>query len=201
MKLSQGHHLAYCTNVHRGNNWAETFASLENHVMQVRKISARKIPMPLVCDWVRMQQRNLSQPEILKISSNGWRNKMPMFLPSMDSLTEIFMGNGSKEDVYRPDWTEPERLILHHLAFQIFSALLPLYEGSVKHPTRFVQRISSGDSRNLRYQHLLTCAEKIEDYRSNMDLTSILDWNLNPWAGLKPPRDPCFFNELFEPGR
>ena len=37
MKLSKGHHLAYCTNVHRGNNWAETFASLENDVMQVKK--------------------------------------------------------------------------------------------------------------------------------------------------------------------
>ena len=37
MKLPGGIHLAYCTNVHRGENWAETFAALEKHVMPVRR--------------------------------------------------------------------------------------------------------------------------------------------------------------------
>ena len=37
MKLSNQVHLAYCTNVHRGNSWQETFDSLENYVMKVRE--------------------------------------------------------------------------------------------------------------------------------------------------------------------
>src|SRR5204863_2912794 len=37
MKLRDGIHLAYCTNVHRGENWAETFAALERHVLPVRR--------------------------------------------------------------------------------------------------------------------------------------------------------------------
>ena len=36
MKISNHAHLAYCTNVHRGNSWAETFDSLERYVMKVR---------------------------------------------------------------------------------------------------------------------------------------------------------------------
>ena len=37
MRLAHGIHLAYCTNVHRGGNWTETFASLENDVLRVRQ--------------------------------------------------------------------------------------------------------------------------------------------------------------------
>jgi hypothetical protein len=33
MKLEAGIHLAYCTNVHRGETWAETFATLERHTL------------------------------------------------------------------------------------------------------------------------------------------------------------------------
>ena len=29
MRLAHGIHLAYCTNVHRGGNWAETFATAD----------------------------------------------------------------------------------------------------------------------------------------------------------------------------
>jgi hypothetical protein len=37
MKLEQDIHLAYCTNVHRGNTWEETFRSLETDVLSVRE--------------------------------------------------------------------------------------------------------------------------------------------------------------------
>ena len=36
-EISNQAHLAYCTNVHRGNSWEETFDSLERYVMEVRK--------------------------------------------------------------------------------------------------------------------------------------------------------------------
>ena len=38
MKLNAGIHLAYCTNVHRGETWAETFAALERHVLPLSLI-------------------------------------------------------------------------------------------------------------------------------------------------------------------
>ena len=37
MKLNHGLHLAYCTNVHRGETWAETFDSLKRNTLQVRE--------------------------------------------------------------------------------------------------------------------------------------------------------------------
>src|ERR1700682_6006566 len=37
MKLNHGLHLAYCTNVHRGETWPETFESLKTHTLAVRE--------------------------------------------------------------------------------------------------------------------------------------------------------------------
>ncbi|MGZ8900165.1 MAG: metabolite traffic protein EboE, partial [Limisphaerales bacterium] len=36
MRLKHNIHLAYCTNIHRGQNWAETFDTLEKYVLPVR---------------------------------------------------------------------------------------------------------------------------------------------------------------------
>jgi len=37
MKLNHGLHLAYCTNIHRGEDWAETFDALQTHTLAVRR--------------------------------------------------------------------------------------------------------------------------------------------------------------------
>ena len=36
MELKHGLHLAYCTNIHRGEDWAQTFESLKTHTLGVR---------------------------------------------------------------------------------------------------------------------------------------------------------------------
>jgi hypothetical protein len=43
MRLSHGIHLAYCTNIHRGGDWPETFRSLNEHTLRVRdRVSSAK---------------------------------------------------------------------------------------------------------------------------------------------------------------
>src|SRR6185436_17286351 len=37
MKLNHNLHLAYCTNIHRGETWAETFDSLKQYTLAVRQ--------------------------------------------------------------------------------------------------------------------------------------------------------------------
>ena len=36
MELNGGIHLAYCTNIHRGEGWAETFQTLKDYTLRVR---------------------------------------------------------------------------------------------------------------------------------------------------------------------
>lgn len=52
MKLP-GHsgHLTYCTNVHRGETWAEVWQVLQNDVLAVRRDVARGEPSPLASGY------------------------------------------------------------------------------------------------------------------------------------------------------
>ena len=62
MKLNHGIHLAYCTNVHRGETWSETFATLERHTLPVRQ---RVAPGQSYAIGLRLGQRaaaELAQP-------------------------------------------------------------------------------------------------------------------------------------------
>ena len=54
MKLNHGIHLAYSTNVHRGETWAETFATLERHTLPVRRRVAAGQPYAI---GLRLGQR------------------------------------------------------------------------------------------------------------------------------------------------
>ena len=36
MRLREEIHLAYCTNIHRGENWAQTFETLKKYTLAVR---------------------------------------------------------------------------------------------------------------------------------------------------------------------
>jgi hypothetical protein len=49
MQIGHGIQLAYCTNIHRGESWAETLANLELHTMAVRERVAPAGPMPSAC--------------------------------------------------------------------------------------------------------------------------------------------------------
>jgi hypothetical protein len=47
MRLPQGHHLAYCTNIHRGETWEEVFDALSTHALAVRDRVAGGAPFGL----------------------------------------------------------------------------------------------------------------------------------------------------------
>ena len=125
MKLSQGHHLAYCTNVHRGNNWTETFSSLVNHVMQVRTNICPEDAFAIGLRLGADAANDLAQPVVLK-NFKQWLDEQNAYVFTINGFPYgNFHGQPVKEDVYRPDWTEPERLSYTISLFEILSALLP----------------------------------------------------------------------------
>ena len=91
MKISNQAHLAYCTNVHRGNSWEETFDSLERYVMEVRKSVAPSDRFAIGLRLGAEAARELSTQMKLPSFADGWIKMMPMYLQSMASLTVIFM--------------------------------------------------------------------------------------------------------------
>src|ERR1044071_3193974 len=65
MQLNHGAHLAYCTNVHPGENWEQTFASLENHTLAVRARICPTAPFAIGLRLSDKASRELIHPDIL----------------------------------------------------------------------------------------------------------------------------------------
>jgi hypothetical protein len=129
MKLSSGIHLAYCTNVHRGENWAETFAALEKHVLPVRQ---RVAPGQGYAIGLRLGQRaaaELAVPATL-LAFQRWLEKHDSYVFTLNGFPYgSFHGTRVKEQVYAPDWSTPERLAYTMQLFELLVQLGPKQAG------------------------------------------------------------------------
>ena len=104
MKLKHGLHLAYCTNIHRGETWRETFDSLQNHALAVReKVS----PTGAYAIGLRLSNRaslELSEAETL-LTFQRWLEKNDCYVFTINGFPfGQFHGTRVKEQVYAPDW-------------------------------------------------------------------------------------------------
>ena len=110
MKLSNQAHLAYCTNVHRGNSWQETFDSLENYVMKVREGVAPEERFAIGLRLGADAARELADPREL-YEFRKWLDQKNAYVFTINGFPYgNFHGSRVKEEVYRPDWTTDERL-------------------------------------------------------------------------------------------
>ena len=198
MKLSQGHHLAYCTNVHRGNSWAETFSSLENDVMEVRKKICPDEPYAIGLRLGADAARELSHSETL-VKFKRWLEEKNAYIFTINGFPYgNFHGQRVKEQVYQPDWTNPDRLSYTLSLFTILSTLLPWgSEGSVSTLPASFKEFHPGTLPESAYRNILICAEKIESLS--------IEYGMDLHLGLEPeplgwfentPETLVFFDEL-----
>lgn len=125
MKLNHGIHLAYCTNVHRGETWAETLAALEQHTLPVRR---RVAPGRSYAIGLRLGQRaaaELAQPDAL-LAFQRWLEKHDCYVFTINGFPYgSFHGTRVKEQAYAPDWSTPERVAYTQQLFELLVKLAP----------------------------------------------------------------------------
>ncbi|PTY03854.1 hypothetical protein DB347_21770 [Opitutaceae bacterium EW11] len=125
MRLRHGAHLAYCTNVHRGETWPETIAALERHTLPLRRRVAAGQPFAI---GLRLGARAASE---LAESSNldafrRWLDRHDCYVFTINGFPfGSFHGTRVKEQVYAPDWSSPERLAYTCRLFELLAALAP----------------------------------------------------------------------------
>lgn len=132
MKLSAGMHLGYCTNVHRGDTWAETFDALKNYTLQVRERVCPGRPFGIGLRLSNQAAHELSNRDAL-VDFQRWlaRNQCYVFTLNGFVFGNTF-GTRVKEAAYEPDWSSPERLAYTKLLFDLLSQLVPTgMDGSV----------------------------------------------------------------------
>ncbi len=191
MKLNRGIHLAYCTNVHRGENWAETFAALEKHVLPVRQ---RVAPGRSYAIGLRLGQRaaaELAAPATLA-AFQEWLARHDCYVFTVNGFPYgSFHGTRVKEQVYAPDWSTAERLAYTLQLFELLVQLSPAGEAcSVSTvPASFKGFVAADPGRRVAiFKNLTACARGIAALaaKTGRDLH----------LGLEP--EPCCYIETSE---
>jgi hypothetical protein len=163
MELNYGAHLAYCTNVHHGRNWAETFNSLQDYALAVR---SRVCPDRRFAIGLRLGSQaatELADGRTL-LEFQRWLDKNDCYIFTINGFPYgTFHGAPVKTRVYLPDWTSPERLAYTNLLFDLLANLLPDgVAGSVSTlPGGFKQFIETEAQKKAIRQNLWRCVEHI----------------------------------------
>jgi hypothetical protein len=128
MKLDQavgGGHLTYCTNIHRGETWAETRAALEQHLPDVkRKISPRQ-PMGVGLRLSAIASKELTAPGAME-QFKSFLSDQGLYVFTINGFPYgPFHGTRVKEEVYQPDWRFPERLAYSNRLADQLAQMLP----------------------------------------------------------------------------
>ena len=200
MKISNHAHLAYCTNVHRGNSWAETFDSLEKYVMEVRRKVAPNDRFAIGLRLGAEAARELSDNDKISHFADGLIKMMPMYLQSMAFPTVIFMVPGLKNR-YTARIGHSPKTGLHPPSFTILEQLLePGEEGSVSTlPGSFKEFLPNHDIPEVMIKNLDACSLKIEELSVPKNLDLHLGMEPEPLGMFETtPETITFFDHLFE---
>jgi hypothetical protein len=144
-------HLSYCTNIHPGESWPEVRTNLERYLVPVRERVAPGRPFGVGLRLSGEAAKALAGPEVL--------DELRAFLAAHDLYVFTingfpygpFHGRPVKEQVYLPDWLEPERLAYTDQLAAILAALVPEgVEGTISTvPGAFAPRVH-GDADQSR---------------------------------------------------
>jgi hypothetical protein len=163
MKLAHGLHLAYCTNFHPGENWAQTFDSLNRWTLRVKEKLKCQASYAIGLRLSDEASRELIEPGRL-LEFRRWLERHDCYVFTINGFPfGRFHGGRVKEQVYSPDWTSPQRLEYTMRLFDLLSELLPPgLEGSVSTlPGSFKEFIHSAAQVQLIRDNLWHCVEHI----------------------------------------
>ena len=163
MKLNHGLHLAYCTNIHRGETWAETFESLKNYTLPVGQRVCPKGPYAIGLRLSNRAAVELSDRANL-LPFQRWLTEKHCYVFTINGFPYgQFHGTRVKQQVYVPDWTTPERVAYTNLLFDLLAQLLPeRIEGSVSTlPCGFKPLVTTQEEMTIIRANLWHCVEHI----------------------------------------
>ncbi len=163
MKLNYGAHLAYCTNVHRGQDWNQTFESLKQYTLAIRRRVSPGKPFAIGLRLSNQAATELAHGKTL-LAFKKWLDKNDCYIFTVNGFPYgRFHGSRVKEKVYLPDWTSPARLAYTNRLFDLMAELVPDgVEGSVSTlPGSFKDFIQTAGQRQAIHQNLWRCIEHI----------------------------------------
>ena len=171
MRLKHGIHLGYCTNIHRGETWDETFAALRTHTDAVRRRVAPDEPYGIGLRLGAAAAAELSAKPGERDAFRRWLDETNSYVFTINGFPYgSFHGTRVKEQVFAPDWSTAERLVYTNQLFDLLDEIAPAgmeasvstLPGSFK---EFIRPETSAAQLDAIRRHLHSCAEHIERIR------------------------------------
>src|SRR5690606_21373881 len=118
-------HLTYCTNIHPGESWKDTFDNLQYHIPKIKKELSPDQPL-----GIGLRLSNEASLDLIKTDK---LREFKAWLTDNQAYTFTFNGfpyggfhrQVVKDKVHHPDWTTEERRDYTCRLFDILEELLP----------------------------------------------------------------------------
>jgi sugar phosphate isomerase/epimerase len=136
-------HLSYCTNIHPGETWAEVRENLTRFLVPVRERFAPGRPFGIGLRLSGVASEALADRDALA-EFRAFLDAHDLYVFTINGFPYgPFHGRPVKEQVYLPDWLDPERLAYTDLLADILAALVPEgMEGTISTvPGAFAPRV------------------------------------------------------------
>lgn len=199
MILKHGLQLAYCTNVHRGETWAETFAALEQHTLRVKERIQPKGRYAIGLRLSDQASRELSDPQAL-LKFQRWLDQHDCYVFTINGFPfGQFHGTRVKENVYRPDWTDPRRLEYTNRLFDLLAQLVPIgIEGSVSTlPGSFKDFITSPEQERAIRNNFWSCVKHVAEVSERANRQLHLGVEPEPFGWFENTKETlAFFDQM-----
>lgn len=125
MVVNDTYHLTYCTNIHPGDDWQQTFESLEQYVLKVKNEISPNAPFGIGLRLSNKASEELGQGDTLR-TFKTWLADKQLYVFTMNGFP---YGNFHKERVkdmvHAPDWTTDERVQYTMRLFDQLAFLVP----------------------------------------------------------------------------
>jgi len=192
-------HLTYCTNIHPGESWAEVRENLERFVVPVKERVYADGPFGV---GLRLSGRAATELE-----DPGAFEELEAFLAARDLYVFTingfphgsFHGTRVKENVYRPDWLEEERLDYTNRLARLLARLMPAdasFEGSVSTvPVGFRPRVTGTTALENAAERLLRHAAYLHELADTTGRTIALALEPEPCCRLETTEEAVSFFE------
>ncbi len=121
----QNFHLTYCTNIHPGETWAEVHQNLQTYLPPLKQKLSPKAPFGIGLRLADCASRELLQGNNLA-QFQTWLNRENLYVFTLNGFPYgSFHRQVVKDQVYAPDWFDPDRLAYTQRLIEILAALLP----------------------------------------------------------------------------
>ncbi len=120
-----GHHLTYCTNIHPGESWRETFQNLKEYIPGIKKELS-----PQSQFGIGLRSSHEASLDLIKSDTlaefKTWLKENGCYVFTLNGFPYGgFHRQVVKDVVHQPDWTTSERLVYTERLFDLLSELLP----------------------------------------------------------------------------